>query len=167
MSGNISTSTVLGFNRTVLEIAEQDMNDAIHEFKIFNITIASLALCILAVTGVFCIISYHSRRRQRKQARVYETSVGRDGTENPVDIRGVQRTHSLRNPLSLLRRQDTPKDSSGIYFIYSNPASVTEDEGVTEETWVDPPPVHIHHDQARDHAHSGIILDPSMFYMQL
>ncbi|KAJ8365453.1 hypothetical protein SKAU_G00142840 [Synaphobranchus kaupii] len=147
------------------------MNDAIHEFKIFNIVIASLGLCILTFTGVLYSISYHSRRRQRKQARAYETRVGRDGTENAVDVRAVQRTHSLRNPLSLLRRQEAPKSSSGIYFIYSNPAAVTEDEGATavpeEDRTSRPPPPPIHHDHVRSQAHSGIILDPSTFYMQL
>ncbi|KAG5855313.1 hypothetical protein ANANG_G00047790 [Anguilla anguilla] len=169
MSGNISASAVLGFNRTGLETADRDMSDAIHEFKIFNITIASLALCILTFTGVFCSISYHSRRRQRKQARAYETRVGRDGTEDAVDVRRVERTHSLRNALSLLRRQGAPKSASGIYFIYSNPAAVTEDEGATDLPEDDrsglPPP--LHHDPARNQAHSGIILDPSTFYMQL
>ncbi|KAI1887010.1 hypothetical protein AGOR_G00201640 [Albula goreensis] len=172
MSGNISASAVLGFNRTVLETAERDMNDAIHEFKIFNITITSLALCILTFTGVFCSLSYHNKRRQRKQARAYETRVGRDGSENPpVDVCEMQRTHSLRNPFSLLRRQEAPKNRSGIYFIYSNPVAEEEaSDAPLQEAQAGPPPPLLpanQQEQSSDHTHSGIILDPSTFYMQL
>ncbi|KAG7492586.1 hypothetical protein MATL_G00016430 [Megalops atlanticus] len=173
MNGSAAASTVaLSFNRTaVLGTAEREMNDAVHEFKVFNITITSLALCILTFTGVFCSISYHTRRRQRKQAQVYESAVGRDRPEDAVAVRTLRRTPSLRNPFSLLRRQDAARDGAGIYFIYSNPIAAAATEGedsptpaVGEGDRAGGPTRQAH---AGDAASSGIILDPSTFYMQL
>ncbi|XP_066549261.1 uncharacterized protein LOC136715783 [Amia ocellicauda] len=169
MSGNVSaTASVLTPNRNAnLETTNRDLDDAIYEFKVFNITVTSLALCILIFTGIFCSVSYHNRRRQHRQARAYEDTVARENLKSPVDIKAVKRTHSLRNPLSWLRRQDTYKENSQIYFIYSNPLATAEDSVVTTEG----EPIVFENmlmqsDSLKDTA-GGIILDPSTFYMQL
>ncbi|KAL2086914.1 hypothetical protein ACEWY4_017973 [Coilia grayii] len=158
MNGSHSTQASTFLNQTTThEALGQDMSASIHEFKVFNITLTTLALCVLTVTGVLCSISLLRRRRQSKQARVYESAVG--GLESPVTslessvgessssvaVGGEpssglalllrREVHcSLRRPLSalLLRRREAPKDNSRIYYIYSNPLPVGKDEDEEE-----------------------------------
>uniref|UniRef100_W5N2A8 Si:dkey-246e1.3 n=2 Tax=Lepisosteus oculatus TaxID=7918 RepID=W5N2A8_LEPOC len=169
MSGNVSTAAViLTFNRTAgLETANRVLNDAVYEFKVFNITVTSLALGILAFTGIFCSISYYTRRRQFRQARAYENTVIHEKAKSPVDFKGVKRSHSLRSPLAMMRKQDTYRDSSQIYFIYSNPIAIAEGSNVIPgEHQVTFENIVMQRDDIRD-TKGGIILDPSTFYMQL
>ncbi|MGH0129265.1 UNVERIFIED_CONTAM: hypothetical protein FKN15_052202 [Acipenser sinensis] len=172
MSGNIS-ATANGFNlnkTTDLGIANRELHDAAIEFKVFNITITSLALCILTLTGIFCSFSYHNRRRQFRQARVYENIVAHEKEQIPVHIKGVKRTHSFQQRLSLMRKQDTYKDSSQIYFIYSNPIAVTEEDSsvMLEEDQIPFQNMTLHGDKLSDTDQlGGVIQDPSTFYMQL
>ncbi|XP_051778155.1 uncharacterized protein si:dkey-246e1.3 [Erpetoichthys calabaricus] len=144
---------------------EQD-DGSIAEFKHFNIAITSLALCILTATGIFCSFSYCNKRRQLRQAREYENTVVREKGLSPVDIKGLKRTHSLRNPFNgLMRKADDYKDGSQIYFIYSNPIVITEEQNsvMPEDNRVSYDTIQLHEQKQS----AGIILDPSMFYMQL
>ncbi|XP_064818032.1 uncharacterized protein si:dkey-246e1.3 isoform X1 [Oncorhynchus masou masou] len=170
---NHSSVTVMAFdmNRTAaLTTVDQDMNAAVHEFNVFNIILMSLALCVLTITGLFCSISCHNRRRLLKRAHMYESAVLRDVPVNPVDIRAVKRSASFRNPLSFFRKQEASKDNSRIYYIYSNPLPIGLEEedniqnitpgGSKEQEEL------TFQDYAND-PNSGIILDPPNFYMQL
>ncbi|XP_010871053.1 uncharacterized protein si:dkey-246e1.3 [Esox lucius] len=172
-SGNNAGVNVTAFNMnrtTALSPVDQDDNSVLYEFKAFNITLMSLALCILIITGMYCSISCHNRRRLSKRAHVYESAVQCNTAVSPVDIKAVKRSTSIRNPLSYFRRQDTPKDNSGIYYIYSNPLPIgLEDEETGQNTasrGMERYEKLTFHDYAKD-PNNGIILDPPNFYMLL
>ncbi|XP_042559792.1 uncharacterized protein si:dkey-246e1.3 [Clupea harengus] len=150
MSRSPGTLAVTLLNQTATQKAlGQDTSASIHEFKVFNITITSLALCILTVTGVLCSVSLLRRMRQSKQARVYESAMGASEapplpatytaeatTEPSSSLAQLLRRGgrcSLRRPLSLLRGREAPKDNSRIYYIYTNPLPVGQDEEEEEE----------------------------------
>ncbi|XP_041959392.1 uncharacterized protein si:dkey-246e1.3 isoform X2 [Alosa sapidissima] len=149
MSGSLGTPTTTLLNRTAAQEARgQDMSASIHEFRVFNITITSLALCILTVTAVLCSISLLRRRRQSKQARVYESAVGGYEASLPATLAAAVAPDpssglalllrrevrcSLRRPLALFRGREAPKDNSRIYYIYTNPLPVGKDEEEEEE----------------------------------
>ncbi|MGH0176865.1 UNVERIFIED_CONTAM: hypothetical protein FKN15_073838, partial [Acipenser sinensis] len=108
--------------------------------------------------------------RQFRQARVYENTVAREKGQIPVHLIGVKRTHSFHNPLSLMRKQDTYKASSQIYFIYSNPVAVTEEDSsvMLEDDQIPFQNMTLHGDKLSDTEQlGGVIQDPSTFYMQL
>ncbi|KAL1005755.1 hypothetical protein UPYG_G00063560 [Umbra pygmaea] len=167
--GNHSV-TVMAFdvNRTkALSTVDQDANAAIYEFQVFNIILTVLALCILTITGLFCSISCHNRRRLSKRAQVYESTVLQESPVSPVDIRAVKRFTSFKNPLACFRKQDTTKDNPKIYYIYSNPLPVgLEEEDNCHNTAFCGAKELTFQDYAKDPNH-GIILDPPNFYMQL
>ncbi|KAF4097831.1 hypothetical protein G5714_021839 [Onychostoma macrolepis] len=151
---------------TLLKPNDTETQAALYEVKVFNITLSSIALCVLTVTGIISCISYRRHRRKCKRARVYESAIATEVPEEPVGVMCVRKTHSFRNPLALFRRQEGPKDNSRIHYIYTNPLPVGH-----EEDRIPPHTVSIHtpltlKDYANDPS-SGIILAPPIFYMQL
>uniref|UniRef100_UPI0037E7A7F7 uncharacterized protein n=1 Tax=Semicossyphus pulcher TaxID=241346 RepID=UPI0037E7A7F7 len=164
-------------NRTAaLGLHEQEMNEAaLFEFKVFNIVIIALALCILTATGLYCITVCYNRTRQSKRAHLYESAVTQGEPADPVSVRAVKRSTSFMNPLAFFRKQETAKDNK-IYYIYSNPLPVglkEEEEEVRTKALQEPEeqtlklslPLSIQ-EYAND-PESGVILDPPIFYMQL
>ncbi|AWP05978.1 Hypothetical protein SMAX5B_007380 [Scophthalmus maximus] len=149
------------------------MDTAAFEFKVFNIVIIALALCVLTVTGLYCIIVCYNRTRQSKRAHVYESAVTRGDPVDPVAVREVKRSTSFINPLTFLRKPEAAKDNSRIYYIYSNPLPVGVKE---EEEEVNVPqrsgektawPLPLSIQEYASDPNSGVILDPPVFYMQL
>ncbi|XP_055078225.1 uncharacterized protein si:dkey-246e1.3 [Periophthalmus magnuspinnatus] len=151
---------------------DNEISAAVFEFKVFNIVITVLALCILAVTGVYCITVCYNRTRQSKRAHVYESAVTQGEPDHPVSVKAVKRSTSFLNPLAFLRRSERAKDNSRIYYIYSNPLPIglKEDEEKEVEAKVNWDPEEksspTFEEYARD-PNSGVILDPPVFYMQL
>ncbi|TKS68974.1 hypothetical protein D9C73_003038 [Collichthys lucidus] len=169
------TADSLPPNRTAalgLHDQEQEMNSALFEFRVFNIVIIALALCILTITGLYCIIVCYNRSRQSKRAHVYESAVTRGESLDPVAVKGVKRSTSFINPLAFFRKPEAAKDNSRIYYIYSNPLPVglkeEEEEGGTkaseEQTALSLP---LSFQEYAKDPNSGIVLDPPIFYMQL
>ncbi|KAK2907119.1 hypothetical protein Q8A67_006104 [Cirrhinus molitorella] len=113
-------------NETALNDAE--IKAALHEVKVFNITLLALALCILTVSGITSCILYRRHRRKCERAHVYETAVAPEVPEEPVGVMCVKKTQSFRNPLALFRKQEGLKDSSRIHYIYTNPLPVGHEE---------------------------------------
>ncbi|XP_035493883.2 uncharacterized protein si:dkey-246e1.3 isoform X2 [Scophthalmus maximus] len=158
---------------TALGLRDEEMDTAAFEFKVFNIVIIALALCVLTVTGLYCIIVCYNRTRQSKRAHVYESAVTRGDPVDPVAVRAVKRSTSFINPLTFLRKPEAAKDNSRIYYIYSNPLPVGVKE---EEEEVNVPqrsgektawPLPLSIQEYASDPNSGIILDPPVFYMQL
>ncbi|KAL6110329.1 uncharacterized protein ACO6RY_19432 [Pungitius sinensis] len=52
-----------------LGLHDQETNAALSEFKVFNIVIIALALCILTVTGLYCVTVCYNRTRRPEAAR--------------------------------------------------------------------------------------------------
>ncbi|KAM4750664.1 uncharacterized protein FYW61_004108 [Anableps anableps] len=169
----------LHLNRTAaFELQDGEVNTAMFEVRVFNIVIIGLALIILAVTGLYCISICYSRSRQSKRAHIYESAVTRGEPENPVAVKAVKRSTSFINPLAFFRRPEAAKDTSKVYYIYSNPLPVGLNEEEEEEhkkassgsskpqeqTVLTMPPSL--QEYASDPS-SGFILDPPIFYMQL
>ncbi|KAM9495007.1 uncharacterized protein Hap1MRO34_004798 [Clarias gariepinus] len=145
-------SSVLYLNSTK---EDSEGRDVAYECKVFNITMLSLSLCVLTVTAITCCVSYINRWRHHKQACKYERAVAYDLGEEPVNLKVMQRSQSLRNPLPL---ESFGKDDSSIYYICTNPLPVgCHDDDVdfsrTHTTLTDPK--------------DDIMLDPPTFYMQL
>ncbi|XP_067272277.1 uncharacterized protein si:dkey-246e1.3 isoform X2 [Pseudorasbora parva] len=161
--GNMSlTGIPLSLNGTAsLEPDDTETQATLYEVNIFNITLSSIALCVLTVTGIVTCISYLRHRRKCKRARVYESALACEVPEEPVGVTFVKKTHSFRNPLALFRQQDGPKDNSRIHYIYTNPLPVGH-----EEDRVPPYTPLTLQDYAND-PKSGITLVPPIFYMQL
>ncbi|ROL55440.1 hypothetical protein DPX16_20816 [Anabarilius grahami] len=157
----------LSLNGTAsLEPNSTETQAALYEVTVFNITLSSIALCVLTVTGIITCISYQRHRRKCKRARVYESAVACEVPEEPVGVTCVRKARSFRNPLAFFRRQEGPKDNSRIHYIYTNPLPVGH-----EEDRVPPHTVFTHtpltlQDYAND-PKSGITLVPPIFYMQL
>ncbi|XP_042567888.1 uncharacterized protein si:dkey-246e1.3 [Cyprinus carpio] len=146
----------------LLESNDTQTQAALYEVKVFNITLSSVALCILTVTGIISCILYRRHRRKCKRAHVYESAVACEVPEEPAGVMCVRKTHSCRNPLALFRRQEGLKDNSHIHYIYTNPLPVGH-----EEDRIPPHTVSIHtplplQDYAND-PNSGIILAPPIF----
>ncbi|XP_037620874.1 uncharacterized protein si:dkey-246e1.3 isoform X2 [Sebastes umbrosus] len=115
---------------------DQEMNTALFEFKVFNIVIIALALCILTITGLYCITVCYNRTRKPEAA----------------------------------------KDNSRIYYIYSNPLPVGLKEEEEEERGTRAPQgpeeqtaltLPLSFQEYANDPHSGVTLDPPIFYMQL
>ncbi|KAM4585057.1 uncharacterized protein PAE49_004421 [Odontesthes bonariensis] len=166
----------LRLNRTAaLELQDGEMNTPLVEFRVFNIVIIALALCILTITALYCITVCYHRTRQSKRAQVYESAVTRGEPDYPVEVKAVKRSTSFINPLAFFRRPEAAKDNSRIYYIYSNPLPIglkeEEEKGRNtasyrpEEQKVLLPPLSLQ-DYAKD-PNSGLVLDPPIFYMQL
>ncbi|XP_050926705.1 uncharacterized protein si:dkey-246e1.3 [Lates calcarifer] len=158
---------------TALGLHDEETNTALFEFKVFNIVIIALALCILTVTGLYCITVCYNRTRQSKRAHVYESAVTRGEPEDPVAVKAVKRSTSFINPLAFFRKPEAAKDNSRIYYIYSNPLPVgvkEEDEEIKvpqrpqEQTALSLP---LSFQEYASDPNSGVILDPPIFYMQL
>ncbi|CAG5928889.1 unnamed protein product [Menidia menidia] len=160
---------------TEVELQDGEMSASFFEFRVFNIVIIALALCILTVTAVYCVILCYHRTRQSKRAHIYESAVTRGEPEDPVEVRGVKRSTSFINPLAFFRKAEAAKDNSRIYYIYSNPLPVglreEEEKGRSagssrpEEQNAPVSPLSLQ-DYAKD-PNSGVVLDPPIFYMQL
>ncbi|XP_037390248.1 uncharacterized protein si:dkey-246e1.3 isoform X1 [Pygocentrus nattereri] len=167
MSASLSTASIgPSLNGTTGQDAET--RAAIHEFRVFNMVILSLAVCVLTITAVICCVSYYSRRRWWcKRTGANECTGGGDSGAELVDMKVTKKRRSFRNPLALLRRQESTRVNSRIYYIYSNPLPVghPEDEPSTPETPDTLTPLTLR-DCAKD-PESGIVLDPPIFYMQL
>ncbi|XP_047434929.1 uncharacterized protein si:dkey-246e1.3 [Mugil cephalus] len=159
-----------------LGLQDEEMNTALFEFRVSNIVIIALALCILTITGLYCITVCYNRTRQSKRAHIYESAVTGDESLDPVAVKAVKRSTSFLNPLTFFRKPEAAKDNSKIYYIYSNPLPVGERENEDEErgskTRWEPeeqsaltPPLSFK-EYAND-PDSGVTLDPPIFYMQL
>ncbi|XP_062304236.1 uncharacterized protein si:dkey-246e1.3 [Osmerus eperlanus] len=170
---NRHDSTSVGFDRNTTAVpgtVDHGMSAARHELKVFNITMATLALCVLALTALYCGVTCHQRRRQTKRAHVYERAVRSVDPLHPVDVRAVKRSASFRNPLALFRKQEVPKDNSRIYYIYSNPLPVGVEESSATSGLEERDPLPMRELTMEDYAmdpSSGVIMDPPNFYMQL
>ncbi|XP_059192236.1 uncharacterized protein si:dkey-246e1.3 isoform X1 [Centropristis striata] len=171
------TADSLHLNGTAaLGLHDQEMNTALFEFKVFNIVIIALALCILTITGLYCITVCYNRTRQSKRAHVYESAVTRGEPADPVAVKAVKRSTSFMNPLAFFRKPEATKDNSRIYYIYSNPLPVglkeeEEEEWRTkalqepkEQTVLTLP---LSFQEYANDPKSGVVLDPPIFYMQL
>ncbi|XP_026091956.1 uncharacterized protein LOC113065053 isoform X1 [Carassius auratus] len=161
------TGIDLSFNgTTLLKSNDTESQAALYEVKVFNITLSSVALCILTVTGILSCISYRRHRRKCKRAHVYESAVACEVPEEPLGVMCVRKTHSCCDPLALFRRQEKLKDNSRIHYIYTNPLPVGH-----EEDRIPPHTVSIHTPlPLQDYTNapnSGIVLAPPLFYMQL
>ncbi|MEE6486951.1 hypothetical protein FKM82_014739 [Ascaphus truei] len=135
-------------------------------FKVFNITVVSIAIFILTVTTVICSSSYHKRSRQYRRARTYEATVKYNGTTSPIDITGVRRVLSIHKPLMLMKKHESTKSSSQIYFIYDNPSLASEeseDRGSHEQPKEEQ--MAINDKISSDVKSTGIILNPCVFYV--
>ncbi|XP_062244018.1 uncharacterized protein si:dkey-246e1.3 isoform X2 [Platichthys flesus] len=159
---------------TALGLRDEGMDTALFEFKVFNIVIIGLAVCILTITGLYCVTACYNRTRQSKRAHVYESAVTRGVPADPVAVKAVKRSTSFLNPLTFFRKPEAAKDNSRIYYIYSNPLPVGLKEEEEEDTKVQQRfqekcamslPLLIQ-EYASD-PDSGVLLDPPMFYMQL
>ncbi|KAB5526155.1 hypothetical protein PHYPO_G00148480 [Pangasianodon hypophthalmus] len=160
MSARLTTlSSALYLNSTN---KDSESRDVVYECKVFNISMLALSVCILTVTAIACCVSYLNRCRHRKRAGEYESAVACDLEEEPVNLKVVQRSQSLHNPLPLIRSPESfRKDDSSIYYIYANPLPVgchDDDDDVVHPRHTTLPPT-----DPKD----GIILDPPSFYMQL
>ncbi|XP_072318491.1 uncharacterized protein [Eucyclogobius newberryi] len=155
-----------------LELQDDDITTALFEFKVFNIVLTALALCVLAVTGLYCLAVCYSRTRQSKRAHVYESAVAQGESDHPVSVKAVKRSASLVNPLTFLRRSERAKDNSRIYYIYSNPLPIglTEDEEkevVAKVNWDPEEKTGPMFEEYAEDPDNGVVLDPPIFYMQL
>ncbi|XP_041838182.1 uncharacterized protein si:dkey-246e1.3 [Melanotaenia boesemani] len=158
-----------------LELQDGEMNGPLFESRVFNIVIITLALCVLIITGLYCVSVCYSRTRQSKRAHVYESAVTRGEPADPVAVKAVKRSTSFINPLAFFKKPETTKDNSRIYYIYSNPLPVglkeEEEEGRNrarcemEEQSTLSTPLSLR-EYAKD-PYSGLVLDPPIFYMQL
>ncbi|XP_063063994.1 uncharacterized protein si:dkey-246e1.3, partial [Engraulis encrasicolus] len=94
-----------------------DTSTSTHELKVFNITLTGLALFILTVTGVLYSISLVRRRRQSKQARIYESAVGSFETPSstlPITgLSGAEEQSSSHSPSPSLVEEGDSSASSG------------------------------------------------------
>ncbi|KAL7403846.1 hypothetical protein ABVT39_005916 [Epinephelus coioides] len=171
------TADSLHLNETAaLGLHDQEINTALFEFKVFNIVLITLALCVLTVTGLYCITVCYNRTRQSKRAHVYESAVTRGEAADPVAVKAVKRSTSFINPLAFFRKPEAAKDNSRIYYIYSNPLPVglkeEEEEGGTKtlqgpvegQTALTLP---LSFQEYANDPNSGVTLDPPIFYMQL
>ncbi|KAI3352960.1 hypothetical protein L3Q82_019531 [Scortum barcoo] len=170
------TADSLPLNGTAaLGLHDEEMDSALFEFKVFNIVMVALALCILTVTGLYCITVCYNRTRQSKRAHVYESAVTRGESLDPVAVKAVKRSTSFINPLAFFRKPEAAKDNSRIYYIYSNPLPVglkeEEEErpakapqGPVEQTALTLP---LSFQEYANDPKSGVVLDPPIFYMQL
>ncbi|XP_065115850.1 uncharacterized protein [Paramisgurnus dabryanus] len=141
------TGVTRHLNGTILRDSDDEKAKAvIFEDKLFKIALLSLALCVLAVTGIILCILYHNNRRKSKLA--YINTATREVAEEPVVLTRARTTHSLCNKFS--RRE--LKDNSRIYYIFSNPTPVVPEE-----------------DMASTHTlkEYDITLNPPTFYMQV
>ncbi|XP_010780712.1 uncharacterized protein isoform X2 [Notothenia coriiceps] len=59
---HVNTTAALGLH-------DQEMDSALSEFKVFNIVIIALALCILTITGLYCITVCYNRTRKQEAAK--------------------------------------------------------------------------------------------------
>ncbi|XP_029294132.1 uncharacterized protein LOC115012580 isoform X1 [Cottoperca gobio] len=168
------TADSLHLNGTAaLGLHDQEMT-TLSEFKVFNIVIIALALCILTITGLYCITVCYNRTRQSKRAQVYESAVTRGEPADPVAVKAVKRSTSFINSLAFFRKPEAAKDNSRIYYIYSNPLPVglkEEEEGgfkasqrPEEQTALTLP---LSFQEYAKDPNNGVTLDPPIFYMQL
>lgn len=106
---------------------------------------------------------------------MYESAVTQGEPADPVAVKAVKRSTSFINPLTFFRKREAAKDNSSIYYIYSNPLPVglkeEEEEGRNnavqeEEEQMELSPPLSFQEYASD-PHSGVFLDPPVFYMQL
>ncbi|XP_061577640.1 uncharacterized protein si:dkey-246e1.3 [Cololabis saira] len=164
----------LHLNRTAAqELQDDEMNAPLFEFRVFNIVIIALALCILTVTGLYCIVVCYNRTRQSKRAHLYENAVTHGELADPVAVKAVKRSTSFINPLAFFRKPEAAKDNSSIYYIYSNPLPVgvkDEDEerrNVASGRPEEQTQLLLSLQEYASDPSSGIVLDPPIFYMQL
>ncbi|XP_031720512.1 uncharacterized protein LOC116392858 isoform X1 [Anarrhichthys ocellatus] len=170
------TADSLHLNGTAaLGLLDLETNTALFEFKVFNIVIIALALCILTITGLYCITVCYNRTRQSKRAHVYESAVTRGEPADPVAVKAVKRSTSFINPLAFFRKPEAARDNSRIYYIYSNPLPIGLKE--EEDEWAAKAPrgpegqsavtLPLTFQEYANDPNSGVTLDPPIFYMQL
>ncbi|XP_037830493.1 uncharacterized protein si:dkey-246e1.3 [Kryptolebias marmoratus] len=162
----------LRLNETAaLGLQNRELNGPLIEFRVTNIIFITLALCILAGTGLYCISVCYNRTRQSKRAHVYESAMTRGEPQDPVAVKGVKRSTSFINPLAFFRKPEAAKDNSRIYYIYSNPLPVglkeeeeeERNKARSEQTALSVPLS----SEYVSEPNSGLVLDPPIFYMQL
>ncbi|GCB75646.1 uncharacterized protein [Scyliorhinus torazame] len=98
------------------------LDDAVLGLKIMDLTIASIALCILVVSGIICSLLYHRRRRRLQRARLYETTI-----KTTSNVKRVKRRQGFGKSSIFTRKQEN-KHSTKIFFIYQNPTMASSEE---------------------------------------
>ncbi|KAM4609534.1 uncharacterized protein O3C94_022776 [Discoglossus pictus] len=168
MGENSSDSLeILTGNRTDGDgVRVRDLSEGLLAFKVFNITVVSLALVILTVTAITCSFSYHKRSRQYRRARAYENTVKYNGSGSPIYITSMRRALTIQNPLVLTRKPESSKHKPQVYFIYDNPIMTEEEsedrEGGEEEKEEQ---MATKNKILSDVKASGILLNPCVFYV--
>ncbi|XP_057182087.1 uncharacterized protein si:dkey-246e1.3 isoform X3 [Triplophysa rosa] len=140
------TGIARALNGTILDSEDAKTKAVIYEDKLFKITLLSVALCVLTITGIIMCITYYKHMRKTKQAFV--TAVRSEVPE--VDVTYMKRT----------------QDNSYNYNSFSNLIPVLPED---EDTGAHKASIHIPltlEDYAKD-PKSGITLNPPIFYMQL
>ncbi|CAG5928890.1 unnamed protein product [Menidia menidia] len=109
---------------TEVELQDGEMSASFFEFRVFNIVIIALALCILTVTAVYCVILCYHRTRKAEAAkdnsRIYyiysnPLPVGLREEEEKGRSAGSSRPEEQNAPVSPLSLQDYAKDpNSGV-----------------------------------------------------
>ncbi|CAH2322519.1 Hypothetical predicted protein [Pelobates cultripes] len=119
---------------------------------------------ILTAFAIMCSVSYHKRSRQYKRAREYEDKVRYKAAGSPIHITGIKRVLSIHKPFILMRKQESTKHSSQVYFIYDNPAMAATESEVQDihEPLKDPAVSCL---IANEGKATGILLNPRVFYV--
>ncbi|XP_078268941.1 uncharacterized protein LOC144600925 isoform X1 [Rhinoraja longicauda] len=102
----------------------RNLDPVVLEFKIMNCVMASIAFCILIVSGIICSLSYIRRRRQLQQARLYENTIGNKA--DAVNMKSKKRTQSCCKSSLFMNKRKRHHDIN-IFFIYRNPMTSSEE----------------------------------------
>ncbi|XP_037328898.2 uncharacterized protein si:dkey-246e1.3 isoform X2 [Pungitius pungitius] len=122
-----------------LGLRDQETDPALSEFKVFDIVIIALALCILTVTGLYCVTVCYKRTRKPEAAR---------------DNSRIYYIYSNPLPVGLKEEEEEEEE-------WAAEARHAPDE----RTAATPPPLSFQ-EYAND-PNSGVTLDLPIFYMQL
>ncbi|KAA0712359.1 hypothetical protein E1301_Tti018637 [Triplophysa tibetana] len=153
------TGIAPALNGMILDSEDAKTKAVIYEDKLFKITLLSVALCVLTITGIIMCFTYCKLRRKSKHAFV--TAVRSEVPK--VDLTYMKRTQSVRK---LFRRQEDLKDNSHNYNIFSNLIPVVpEDDDMEAHKASMHTPLTLE-DYAKD-PKSSITLNPPIFYLQL
>ncbi|XP_044046437.1 uncharacterized protein si:dkey-246e1.3 isoform X2 [Siniperca chuatsi] len=110
------TADSLPLNGTAaLGLHDQEMNTALFEFKVFNIVIIALALCILTITGLYCITVCYNRSRKPEVAKDNSRIYYIYSNPLPVGVKEEEEEGGTRAPQGPLSFQEYANDpNSGV-----------------------------------------------------